>query len=216
MSPKTKPFGLYAITPEHLSDAALISACAEVIAGGAVCLQYRAKEKPQAQREREAAALQVLCAQAEAEFIINDDLALALKLRCGVHLGEHDGSVKTAREALGPKAFIGVSCYDSFALAKHAAANGASYLAFGAFYPSSTKSKTRKASLDLLRQAAVFALPRVAIGGITPENAAPVIAAGADYLAVVNALFEHPEQVRSQAERFSACFAGRAEQQRSD
>lgn len=199
--------GLYAITPELFDDAALFQACRQVLAGGAVCLQYRAKQKPASQREREARLLQRLCHNAGAEFIVNDDLSLAAELGCGLHVGEGDCSVADARKTLGAEAIIGASCYDSLTRAKQAAADGASYLAFGAFYPSTTKRNTRQASLDLLAQARAFGLPLVAIGGITVNRALTLIDAGADYLAVVSALFERPDLVRQQAEAFSACFS---------
>jgi len=198
--------GLYAITPESLCDKALLNACAQALKGGAVCLQYRAKFKNNAQRTHEASEIQALCRSANARFVVNDDLALAKALGCGLHVGEHDCGIHEARAVLGTGAFIGASCYDSLTLAEHAAASGASYLAFGAFYPSSTKTDARQASLALLTQARAFGLPLVAIGGITLDNAADVIEAGADFIAVVNALFERPHKVLQQAEAFSACF----------
>ena len=198
--------GLYAVTPESLCDDALILACKQALAGGAVCLQYRAKSKPAAQRKYEASQLKALCHAANAEFIVNDDLALAVELGCGLHIGEHDCKVHEARAALGAQAVIGASCYDSLTLARKASSDGASYLAFGAFYPSATKTNTRRAYPTLLTQAREFALPIVAIGGITVHNAVELIETGADLIAVVNALFEHPDQVYQQAKAFSACF----------
>ncbi len=204
-----KAGGLYAITPEQLSDAALFEACEQALAGGAVYLQYRAKQKPASQREREAKQLQQLCKVTGAQFIVNDDMLLAAKLGCGLHVGEGDCSVADARKALGAAAIIGASCYDSLARAEQASADGASYLAFGAFYESTTKRNTRQASFELLAQARAFGLPLVAIGGITVAKATALINAGADYLAVVSALFERTESVRQQAEAFSACFSAK-------
>lgn len=184
----------------------LTLACTQALAGGAVCLQYRAKFKSAAQRFHEATSLKTLCDASKARFIVNDDLALAIRLDCGLHAGENDCGIKEARAALGADAYIGASCYDSLTRAKQAAEEGASYLAFGAFYPSTTKINTRRVSLDLLSQVRTFRLPVVAIGGITLQNAAAVIQAGADYIAVVNALFEDSQKVLQQAEAFSAFF----------
>jgi thiamine-phosphate pyrophosphorylase len=122
-----------------------------------------------------------------------------------VHLGEDDDEFAAARAVLGTNAIIGVSCYDSLQRARDAAAVGADYLAFGAFFPSITKPGARHAKTDLLRDAREFGLPLVAIGGITTENGRSLIAAGADYLAVISALFGASD-VRVAAQRFAALF----------
>jgi len=124
----------------------------------------------------------------------------------GVHLGEDDGDIAAARAVLGPTAIIGVSCYDSAERARQLAAAGADYLAFGAFFPSPTKPHARRASFELLRQTAALGLPRVAIGGITPDNGRSLIDAGADYLAVISAVFGDSD-VRGAAARFSHLFS---------
>lgn len=184
--------GLYAITNGPRPD--LIPAAAAALRGGAVLLQYRDKTADAPRRREEAAALQALCAAHGALFVVNDDVALAQA--CGaraVHLGEDDGDIAAARALLGGEAVIGVSCYDELDRARRLAAAGADYLAFGAFFPSSTKPQARRANPDLLRDSASLGLPRVAIGGIRPDNAPPLIAAGADYLAVISDVFEAPD-----------------------
>ncbi|ULU25471.1 thiamine phosphate synthase [Dyella terrae] len=139
-------------------------------------------------------------------MIVNDDVELARAAgAAGVHLGEDDSNVAAARAVLGEGAIIGVSCYDSLERARDLASAGADYIAFGAFFPSPTKPHARRASFDLLRQSATLGVPRVAIGGITPDNGGSLIDAGADYLAVISAVFGDPD-VRGAAERFAQLF----------
>ncbi len=153
-------------------------------------LQYRDKTADSARRLDEARALHALCARFNVPLIINDDVALAVSVgAAGIHLGEHDGDLLAARSALGSGAIIGVSCYDSLSRARQLAAAGADYLAFGAFYPSPTKPHARRASPELLRSAKSLGLPLVAIGGITADNAQPLLDAGADFLALISAVF---------------------------
>jgi thiamine-phosphate pyrophosphorylase len=188
--------GVYAITPTDLTGAALIESARLVLSGGAVMLQYRGKPPIPS----DAKALNVLCAKFHVPLLINDDLTLAKALNCGVHLGENDASVSEARRFLGPDAIIGASCYDSLVLAQRAMENGASYIAFGSFFPSKTKAVPRRADLELIAKAAVLAAPCVAIGGIELSNARPIIAAGVDYIAVVNGIFAQPDiQAATQA-----------------
>jgi thiamine-phosphate pyrophosphorylase len=171
-------------------------------------LQYRAK--PPAMSD--ALALKTLCAQFHVPLLINDDVALAAELNCSVHLGETDGSISAARRLLGPDAIIGASCYDSVVLAQRAMENGASYVAFGSFFPSKTKTVPRRAELELIGRAAVLAAPCVAIGGIELANAAPLIAAGVDYIAVVNGIFAQPDiqaATRALSELFTPQFQTR-------
>lgn len=172
-------------------------------------LQYRDKTRDATRRLQEARALKALCAEYGLPLIINDDVELArLSGAAGVHLGEGDPAIVDARIALGRGVVVGVSCYDSLQRAREAAAAGADYLAFGAFFPSITKPGARHAGPGLLRDAREFGLPLVAIGGITPENGGSLIAAGADYLAVVSALFRAAD-VRTAAARFTALFQTR-------
>ncbi|MGN6512658.1 MAG: thiamine phosphate synthase [Lysobacteraceae bacterium] len=190
MSARWPRRGLYLVTPEPLPAPALLRS----VLPHAACLQYRSKHADARSREREALALRALCTQAGVAFIVNDDAALAATANAdGVHLGEHDGGIAAARALLGGDAIIGSSCYDDPARANAAARAGASYVAFGAFFPSPTKPLARRATPELLRDAARLGLPRVAIGGITPDNAAPLVAAGADLVAVVSGVFAAPD-----------------------
>ncbi len=184
---------LYAITDNGLLPGPrLPEAVAAALRGGCRWLQYRDKSGDADKRRREAAALLNLCRRQGARLIINDDVELAAAIGAdGVHLGQEDGDPAAARTRLGADAIIGVTCHDSLALARQAAADGASYLAFGRFFPSSTKPQARPAPLSLLREAKseLGNLPLVAIGGITLDNAPQLIAAGADILAVCHDLF---------------------------
>jgi thiamine-phosphate pyrophosphorylase len=187
--------GLYLVTPEEADGERLLARVAPLLAEAA-CLQYRNKAADADLRLQQARALRALCAESGVPLIINDDVELAAAVDAhGVHLGEHDAAIGDARARLGATAIIGVSCYDDLARARHAAAAGADYLAFGAFFASPTKPHARRATPALLRQAAVLGLPRVAIGGITPENAAIVVAAGADLIAVISGVFDAPDPV---------------------
>jgi thiamine-phosphate pyrophosphorylase len=180
--------GLYAITDGPRAD--LPAAVEAALRGGAVVLQYRDKSGDAARRRGEAAALLHLCRQSGVPLVINDDVELAATVgAAGVHLGEDDAAVAAARARLGPDAVIGVSCYDSLERARAAAAAGADYLAFGAFFASPTKPQARTAGVELLRAARAFGLPLVAIGGITPDNAQPLIDAGADFVAAISGVF---------------------------
>ena len=199
--------GLYAITDGPRGDLAAVARAA--LEGGAAMLQYRDKTRDAARRLDEARALGELCRAFDVPFIVNDDVELGRAgAAAGVHLGEDDPGIEATRAALGPDAIIGVSCYDSLQRARDAAAAGADYLAFGAFFPSVTKPGARRATLQLLRDAREFGLPLVAIGGITTENGGSLITAGADYLAVISALFG-ARDVRAEAKRFAALFEPR-------
>lgn len=205
MRPRLAGRGLYAVTDGPRAD--LLDAAAAALDGGAVLLQYRDKTADAPRRLQEARALQRLCAARGVPLIVNDDVALAAAVgAAGVHLGEDDSDAAAARARLGEGAIIGVSCYDSLARARQLAAAGADYLAFGAFFPSSTKPGARHATPALLREARALGLPLVAIGGITPDNGGPLIEAGADYLAVIAAVFGAAD-VRAAAHRFADLFA---------
>lgn len=196
--------GLYLITPDD-ADTARLLARVEAVLEHAALLQYRNKGASPALRRAQAESLAALCAGRGVPLVINDDLDLAQTLGAGLHLGEHDGEVRAARARLGLEAVIGVSCYDQIARAQQAAEAGASYLAFGAFFPSGTKPNARRARPALLGEAAAFGLPRVAIGGITPDNAAELVAAGADLLAVIGGVFEAPDPAKA-AQTLNALF----------
>lgn len=197
--------GLYLITPDEPDTERLLDRVRAVL-GHAALLQYRNKTADGALRQCQMAALLPLCRAAGVPLIANDDADLAIAVGAdGVHLGEDDGDPAAVRARLGASAIIGVSCYDDLARARAAAAAGANYIAFGAFFPSSTKPNARRASPDLLRDSAELRLPRVAIGGITPDNAGDVIAAGADLVAVISGVFDAPDPVAAAA-AYRRCF----------
>ncbi|HTO19112.1 MAG TPA: thiamine phosphate synthase [Pseudomonas sp.] len=202
--------GLYAITDSALlADGRLLPYVEAALEGGARLLQYREKSRDQARRFDEASALRELCQRYDAELIINDDLELAAQLGVGLHLGQEDGSLAEARARLGAGVHLGASCYASLAFAEAALAAGASHPAFGRFYPSLTKPGEAKATPALLSEArARFAAPLVVIGGITLENARPLVEHGADWLAVINALFaaDSAADVERRARAFCSLF----------
>jgi thiamine-phosphate pyrophosphorylase len=201
--------GLYAITDSVCTPpATLCRQVAAAIAGGARLVQYRDKDATADQRHARATALLATCRQHAVPLIINDDLQLAAAIGAdGVHLGEHDGAAGAARALLGAQALIGVSCYDNLERALQAAADGASYVAFGRFFPSHSKPAARHAPVALLVEARrQLRLPIVAIGGITPDNGAALLAAGADLLAVIHGVFCTPD-ARAAAARYAALFS---------
>lgn len=189
--------GLYVITPDPPSDRRedLLGRMASAIQGGATVVQYRTKQS--IDRLGEATLLLAMCRQAGVPLIINDDLELAFAAGAdGVHLGREDVALEAARQRLGPDAIVGVSCYDSVRRAGVAELAGADYVAFGRFFPSSTKPHAPCAHPDTLRAARwTIQLPLVAIGGINVGNAGELLAAGADLLAVIEGVFggEDPE-----------------------
>ena len=200
--------GLYLITDSQLLAGRLLPAVEQALIGGAKLIQYRDKSTDTSKRFHEAQQLKALCQRYNVPLIINDDLELAAQLGLGVHLGQQDGSIALARQRLGQDAIIGATCHNSLDFAKQAATQGASYLAFGAFYPSSTKPLAKLAELSTLTQAKqLFNLPIVAIGGITLDNARPLIDAGADYLAVISDIFALPTaNICQQAEAYLRLF----------
>ena len=201
------PRGLYLITPDEADTARLLARVAPLLGQDVAWLQYRNKAAGAALRREQATALQALCSAAGVPLLVNDDAALALAIgAAGAHLGEDDGDVAAARALLGPDAIVGASCYDRLDLAGRAVAAGASYVAFGAFFPTSSKATTRRATVDLLRDAAPLGVPRVAIGGITPANAGPLVDAGADLVAVIGGVFEAPDPVDA-VRAYHRCFS---------
>ena len=204
MHPHLTRRGLYAISDGPRPD--LLAVVKAALHGGAAMLQYRDKTTDSARRAFEARALRELCARFEVPLIVNDDVELALAVGAdGVHLGEDDGDIAVARARLGAGAIIGASCYDTLARARQLAAAGADYLAFGAFFPSPTKPNARRATLDLLRKAKPLGVPLVAIGGITPDNAPPLVEAGADFLAVISGVFAQADP-EAAARRYAALY----------
>jgi thiamine-phosphate pyrophosphorylase len=202
--------GLYALTPEIADTGLLVAQVAAAIAGGTAAVQYRNKGGPAALRREQALALRELCASRGVIFIVNDDVELARDIAAdGVHLGRDDVAIATSRLRLGANAIIGASCYDSLEQAEQAVASGADYIAFGSFFASRIKPNAARAPLSLLAAArARWRVPVVAIGGITVANAPALIAAGADALAVITALFDTPD-VRVAAKAFRDAFASR-------
>ena len=176
-------------------------------AGPVAAFQFRVKGVDEHEAARLAAPLQAICAERDVAFIVNDSISLAARLKAdGVHLGQGDGDVAEARDRLGREAQIGVTCNASRHLAMEAGEAGADYVAFGAFFPSGTKDTQHRAELDVLTWwQTYFELPCVAIGGITPENCAPIIAAGADFLAVSGAVWngDEAEAVRAFAQKLA-------------
>lgn len=201
--------GLYAITPDGLPDDVLLARVEAALRGGIRLLQYRDKQRSSSGREEMALALCALCRRYGTGFIVNDDLALALRVDAdGVHLGGNDGDLVAARKALVRGKLLGASCYADFELARAAVAAGADYVAFGAVYPSPTKPQAVRAPLGLFaRSRAELHIPACAIGGITLDNASPLVAAGADLLAVITDLFGAPD-IETRASNFQQLFAG--------
>ncbi|EDY87197.1 thiamine-phosphate pyrophosphorylase [gamma proteobacterium HTCC5015] len=184
--------GLYAITPDGVDEPELLSRSRDILAAGAVMLQYRDKSDDTQKRQRQAQSLLTLCRDHNALCIINDDIELAAAVGAdGVHLGRDDDTYSHARQRLGEHAIVGISCYNDIQRAQHAQQIGASYAAFGAFFPSQTKPHAPRAQLEQLdRQRSQLAIPQCAIGGITTQRAPELIRAGADLLAVITALYE--------------------------
>lgn len=165
--------------------------------GLVTAFQFRVKDMDQHEAARLAAPLQEICAANEVAFIVNDSVPLAKRLKAdGVHLGQDDGDPKEAREELGRDAQIGVTCHASMHMAMEAGEAGADYVAFGAFFDSTTKDKgeAERPTTEMIEQwVKLFELPLVAIGGITPDNCAPLVEAGADFLAVSGAVWNGDE-----------------------
>ena len=197
--------GLYLITPDARDPSRLLERVLPLLPFAA-CLQLRAKSMDDSLLRDAGARLREACADARVPFIVNDDARLAQELDAdGVHLGEHDGGIAGARALLGENAIIGVSCYDDLERARAAKAAGADYIAFGAFFPSPTKPDARRARIGLLRDSAGLGLPRVAIGGITPDNALALVEAGADLVAAIGGVFDAPDPIAA-ARAYLSCF----------
>lgn len=189
------PCQLYLISPLDVEGEFPEALEAALSAGPVAAFQFRVKGVDNHEAARLAAPLQAICAAHDVAFIVNDNVSLAKRLKAdGVHLGQGDGDVREARLELGPDVQIGVTCHNSRHLAMEAAEAGADYVAFGAFFPTTTKSVEHVAEVDTIALWAPFSeIPSVAIGGITPENAAPLVAAGADFLAVSSGVWNHPD-----------------------
>lgn len=182
--------GLYAVT-DGTAAPALLGSVDAAIRGGVRLVQYRDKSADRGRRESDGRSLLQLCRGHGVPLIVNDDVELAAALGAdGVHLGKDDGGVGAARVRLGPRAIIGVSCYDSLERAVRAAHDGADYVAFGSFFASASKPGAVRAPPSLLKEArAALSIPLCAIGGITPANGGALVQGGADMLAVIQGLF---------------------------
>lgn len=205
MSRKNDPIkGLYAITPDEADTAELVRKARLALSGGARVLQYRNKAATAALKLEQARVLRELTGEFSVPLIINDDALLALQVDAeGVHLGGTDGNLAAARALLGNARLVGLSCYNRLELAHQAARQGADYVAFGSFFASTVKPYAVTATPGLLRQARrEIELPLVAIGGITADNGAQLLQAGADALAVISAVFDAAD-IQNAARQFA-------------
>ena len=199
--------GLYAITPDSADLNTLIQKTKSAIEGGAFMVQYRSKIQDRDVKMQQCAAILRLCREYEIPCIVNDDVDMCRVLEAdGVHLGEKDDNIAEVRHILGEDAIIGSSCYDQLDRAKSSQKEGASYVAFGAMFATSTKPNAPRASLALLKEAKrEIQIPIVAIGGITVNNAHDVIKTGIDAIAVINSLYE-AKSIKETAETFAKMF----------
>lgn len=213
------PRGLYGITPEWDDTERLLTAIDQAAQGGMVALQWRRKTASPNDGMVQARLIRERCREQGVLFIVNDDWRLATIIDAdGVHLGRDDSSIAKARTALGADKLIGSSCYDDLELARQAIDDGADYIAFGSVYPSAVKPQAVRAGLDVIRAGRELAASRVTasthdkrvavvvIGGITPDNAAPLIEAGADSIALITGLFDAPD-IHNAASRCRALFS---------
>lgn len=187
---------LYLITPPAFEPAAFVPVLTAALEAGSVAaLQIRLKSAGDDQIKAAVKALQPVCHGKDVAVILNDRPDLAVKFGCdGVHVGQEDAPYDEARRIMGPNRTVGVTCHDSRHLAMEAAERGADYVAFGAFYPTATKDARTRADIDLLAWwSQLMTVPCVAIGGITVDNCTPLIAAGADFLAVSGGVWNHPQ-----------------------
>jgi thiamine-phosphate pyrophosphorylase len=199
--------GLYAITPDSADLNTLIQKTQWAIQGGAFMVQYRSKIQDRDVKMQQCAAILRLCREYEIPCIVNDDVEMCRILEAdGVHLGEKDDNIAEVRHILGEDVIIGSSCYDQLDRAKSAQKEGASYVAFGAMFPTPTKPNAPRATLALLKEAKrEIQIPIVAIGGITVNNAHDVIKTGIDAIAVINSLYE-AKSIKETAETFAKMF----------
>lgn len=203
------PCQLYLISPLDVGGDFPARLESALSAGPVAAFQFRVKDIDQHEAAALAEPLQAICAAHDVAFIVNDSISLAKRLKAdGVHLGQSDGDVAEARQELGRDAQIGVTCHNSRHLAMEAAEAGADYVAFGAFFPTTTKQVEHVAELDTLQKwSLVTEVPCVAIGGIAPDNAKPLIEAGADFLAVSGSVWNYPDGPAAAVEAFNALLA---------
>ncbi len=189
------PCQLYLISPLATGGSFPDQLRAALEAGPVAAFQFRVKDVDQHEAARLAEPLKAICDEFDVAFIVNDDVALAKRIKAdGVHLGQQDEDLAIAREELGLQAQIGITCHDSRHLAMEAGEGGANYVAFGAFFPTETKETTHRPGTDILQWwSPIMEIPCVAPGGITPDNCRPLVEAGADVLAVSGAVWKHPD-----------------------
>ena len=206
--PRTEPAKLYLISPQEVGGGFPERLKAALDGGPVAAFQLRVKDTQEHELARLAEPLQRLCADAGCAFIVNDSMALAKRIGAdGVHLGQSDGDPREARALLGPSAQIGRTCHDSRHLAMEAGEAGCDYVAFGAFYPTTTKPSHYRPKPEILSWwSSLFEIPCVAIGGITPDNVQPLLAAGADFIAVCQAVWGKDDPGAAVA-RFNQVFA---------
>jgi thiamine-phosphate pyrophosphorylase len=201
---------LYLVTPAALDPLRFRDALTQALdAGDVACLQLRLKDAGDDEIRRACDILLPIAQRRGVAFLLNDRPDLAMKAGCdGVHVGQQDAPYEEARRMLGADSIVGVTCHDSRHLAIEAAEAGADYVAFGAFFPTKTKPSHYRPSPDLLAWwAEIMTVPTVAIGGITPENCAPLVAAGADFLAVVSAVWDHADGPGAAVREFNRAIA---------
>lgn len=200
------PCQLYLISPLEVGGDFPQRLARALDAGPVAAFQFRVKDMDQHQAAALAEPLLAICRDRDVAFIVNDSISLAKRLGAdGVHLGQDDGDPREARRVLGPGAQIGVTCHDSKHLAMEAGEAGADYVAFGSFYPTTTKEVRHRPEPDILGWwTTIFEMPCVAIGGITPGNARPLIEAGADFIAVCGAIWNAPEGEAEAVRRFTS------------
>jgi thiamine-phosphate pyrophosphorylase len=201
---------LYLVTPAAFEPASFADRLAEALdAGDIACVQLRLKPADDDATRRAADALRPVAQQRGVAFLMNDRPDLALATGCdGVHVGQEDASYAAARQVLGLGRIVGVTCHASRHLAIEAAEAGADYVAFGAFFPSASKAAKHRAEPEIIRWwSELMTVPCVAIGGITPENCAPLVAAGADFLAVISAVWDHPQGPGAAVKAFARAIA---------
>ena len=205
---RTEPAKLYLISPQEVGGGFPDRLKAALAGGPVAAFQMRVKDTNEHELARLAEPLQRLCADAGCAFIVNDSMALAKRIGAdGVHLGQSDGDPREARALLGPSAQIGRTCHDSRHLAMEAGEAGCDYVAFGAFYPTTTKPSHYRPKPEILSWwSSLFEIPCVAIGGITPDNAQPLLDAGADFIAVCQAVWDRDDPGAAVA-RFNEVFA---------
>ncbi|HEU0071849.1 MAG TPA: thiamine phosphate synthase [Alphaproteobacteria bacterium] len=208
--PEREPTRLYLVTPQRLDAKAFSGELARALdAGDVACVQLRLKDVSDEEIKRACDVLRPVAQEREVAFILNDRPDIAAEMGCdGVHVGQDDMSYENARLKVGANAIVGVTCHDSRHLAMEAGELGADYVAFGAFFPTASKDAKGHPEPEILEWwSSVFTVPCVAIGGITPDNCGALVKAGADFLAVLSAVWQHPEGPGAAVKQFNQKIA---------